>query len=671
MNLSLRVVLLIAVIGIQLLTVTGILLSSYFTAQNAVLSHARQLMLEVSEQAIERSEQFLEPARLTANFTHRLASSEILAINDQSMMERWFYEELRLYPWFSGVYFGGKDGSFVFVKRERDKAGLETGYLTKFIRFQNGQRNVELVLQNSEFQETARGLDSSDPFDPRKRPWFKQAVSKEKLSWTEPYIFFTSQQPGISASIPAYASTDNAFLGAIGVDIEIGQLSSFLRSLKIGERGSAFILNRNGDVIAHPQPEHIKHAASDARETSRFVKISELEDPAARAAFDALELSSRIVTIKGPAVRRFEYQDERYLAVFTPFINASWPWTMVIYVPEDDYLGVLHEQTRLSIYLGIAVAFAGCILSIIIWRTIARPMRQLSADAKAIQGGDYSTDPKTTSVYREVNATGVAFRKMVAGLREHEEENIHLRRLQSRLLENMRRSAAGHFASAISHELNNPLAAVLTNLQIVARILKRSDEMPSPRLVEAVNGAQSQAERAESIIRGLRELVEAGEAERAKEDINQVVREAADLVKTDENMAAARYIYELADNIPHAMMNRVQIQQVVLSLVRNAVEAMSEQEIPNIKISTTAPDAQTVEVTIMDSGPGISSDVADNLFQPLVTTKPAGMGVGLSISRTIVESHGGKIAVSESPNGGATFTFTIAVAQQNGHLNGR
>jgi len=384
-----------------------------------------------------------------------------------------------------------------------------------------------------------------------------------------------------------------------------------------------------------------------------------------------LELSSRIVTIKGPAVRRFEYQDERYLAVFTPFINASWPWTMVIYVPEDDYLGVLHEQTRLSIYLGIAVAFAGCILSIIIWRTIARPMRQLSADAEAIQGGDYSADPKTTSVYREVNATGVAFRKMVAGLREHEEENIHLRRLQSRLLENMRRSAAGHFASAISHELNNPLAAVLTNLQIVARILKRSDEMPSPRLVEAVNGAQSQAERAGSIIRGLRELVEAGEAERAKEDINQVVREAADLVKTDENMAAARYIYELADNIPHAMMNRVQIQQVVLSLVRNAVEAMSEQEIPNIKISTTAPDAQTVEVTIMDSGPGISSDVADNLFQPLVTTKPAGMGVGLSISRTIVESHGGKIAVSESPNGGATSTFTIAVAQQNGHLNGR
>ena len=370
-------------------------------------------------------------------------------------------------------------------------------------------------------------------------------------------------------------------------------------------------------------------------------------------------------------MRRFEYQDERYLAVFTPFINASWPWTMVIYVPEDDYLGVLHEQTRLSIYLGIAVAFAGCILSIIIWRTIARPMRQLSADAEAIQGGDYSTDPKTTSVYREVNATGVAFRKMVAGLREHEEENIHLRRLQSRLLENMRRSAAGHFASAISHELNNPLAAVLTNLQIVARILKRSDEMPSPRLVEAVNGAQSQAERAGSIIRGLRELVEAGEAERAKEDINQVVREAADLVKTDENMAAARYIYELADNIPHAMMNRVQIQQVVLSLVRNAVEAMSEQEIPNIKISTTAPDAQTVEVTIMDSGPGISSDVADNLFQPLVTTKPAGMGVGLSISRTIVESHGGKIAVSESPNGGATSTFTIAVAQQNGHLNGR
>lgn len=671
MKLSLRVVLLISVIGIQLLTVTGFLLSSYFTAQSAMLSHARQLMLEVSRNAIGRSEEFLEPARLTANLTDRLANSKILEINDQSMMERWFFEGLRLYPWFSGVYFGGKDGSFVFVKRERDKAGQETGYLTKIIEYRDGNRNVELVSRDSSFEETSRRIDNTDLFDPRARPWYKLAAKEKKLAWTDPYIFFTSNQPGISAAIPAYTRTDKTFLGAIGVDIEIGQLSSFLRSLKIGERGSAFILNRNGDVIAHPRPELIKRAASNANASPRFVKIAELDDPAARAAFDALDLSSRIVTIKGSAVRRFEYQDERYLAVFTPFFNASWPWTMVIYVPEDDYLGALHKQTRLNIYIGIAVAFFGCILSIVIWRTIARPMRQLSADAEAIQEGDFSTEPKTTSVYREVNATGDAFRKMVVGLREHEEENVHLRRLQSRLLENMRRSAAGHFASAISHELNNPLAAVLTNLQIVSRILKRSDETPSPRLVEAVNGAQSQAERAGSIIRGLRELVEAGEAERAKEDINQVVREAADLVKTDENMAAAQYVYNLADDLPYAMMNRVQIQQVVLNLIRNAVEAMSELDTPLIKISTSAPDSHLVEVSITDSGPGISSTVADKLFQPLITTKPAGMGVGLSICRTIVESHGGKITVSDAPDGGATFTFTIAVTQQNGHMNGR
>ena len=665
MKLSLRMVLLIGVIGIQLLTVSGILLSSYLTTQDALLGHAKQLMLEVSNHVVDQSEQFLEPARITADLTRRLARSDVSAASDLHAMERLFFEELSLYPWFSGIYFGDVEGNFVFVKREQSTDD-DTAFVTKIIYSPKGVRHVELIKRTKNFDELQRREDPADKFDPRTRPWFKLAVKRRELMWTDPYIFFTSQQPGISATIPSFNADESEVQGAIGVDIEIGQLSSFLGNLKIGKAGSAFILNRNGDIIAHPQPDRITLAKTDSSKGPRFATIAEMDDPIARAAFSALGLAADNIMIDSPVVQPFEFDGRRYLSVFTPFFSNNWPWTMVIYVPEDDYLGLLNEQTRLNLYLGMAVAFFGCILTILIWHTIARPMRQLSADAEAVTGGNFEIEPQTTSIYSEVNAAGDAFRKMVIGLREHEHENLRLRRLQTRMMDNMRQSAVGHFASAVSHELNNPLAAVLTNLQIVSRVVGRAETPPTQRLLDAIDGARGQAERAGEIIRGLREMVEAGEAQRTEENVNQMLREAVELVREDENMANAQCVFDLASDLPVVIMNRVQVQQVVLNLVRNAIEAMADDVAPTIRISSSAPDADSVEIAIEDSGPGISSEVSEQLFQPMVTTKPTGMGIGLSICRTIVESHGGRMTVSRGAGGGARFSFTIATAGYNG-----
>jgi len=665
MKLSLRMVLLIGVIGIQLLTVSGILLSSYLTTQDALLGHAKQLMLEVSNHVVDQSEQFLEPARITADLTRRLARSDVSAASDLHAMERLFFEELSLYPWFSGIYFGDVEGNFVFVKREQSTDD-DTAFVTKIIYSPKGVRHVELIKRTKNFDELQRREDPADKFDPRTRPWFKLAVKRRELMWTDPYIFFTSQQPGISATIPSFNADESEVQGAIGVDIEIGQLSSFLGNLNIGKAGSAFILNRNGDIIAHPQPDRITLAKTDSSKGPRFATIAEMDDPIARAAFSALGLAADNIMIDSPVVQPFEFDGRRYLSVFTPFFSNNWPWTMVIYVPEDDYLGLLNEQTRLNLYLGMAVAFFGCILTILIWHTIARPMRQLSADAEAVTGGNFEIEPQTTSIYSEVNAAGDAFRKMVIGLREHEHENLRLRRLQTRMMDNMRQSAVGHFASAVSHELNNPLAAVLTNLQIVSRVVGRAETPPTQRLLDAIDGARGQAERAGEIIRGLREMVEAGEAQRTEENVNQMLREAVELVREDENMANAQCVFDLASDLPVVIMNRVQVQQVVLNLVRNAIEAMADDVAPTIRISSSAPDADSVEIAIEDSGPGISSEVSEQLFQPMVTTKPTGMGIGLSICRTIVESHGGRMTVSRGAGGGARFSFTIATAGYNG-----
>jgi C4-dicarboxylate-specific signal transduction histidine kinase len=671
MKLSLRVVLLLGVIGIQVVTVGAISLSSYLTTQDALLDHVQRLMREMSRHIIVQSEQFLDPARGTASLTQRLAITTVLRTTDSSTLERYFFEQLKLYPWISGMYFGATDGSFIFVTHDLDPKATESSYLTKHIRFEGGERRVEFVKRSQGYEFISRRLDPTDTYDPRKRPWFIQASEKGKLTWTEPYLFFTSQRPGISVASPVYGADSGDLKGAVGVDIEIGQFSTFLAGLKLGEGGSALILNRNGDVIAHPEIEKIRLRSPGAGAGLRFTTIEELDEPIARAAFRTLGVPSNDISIDGPEVRTFDFDGRRFVAVFTPFFNSNWPWTMVVYVPEDEYLGVLTLNTRRNIYLAIAIGVIGCLLSIFIWRSIVRPMNQLSRDATAIQSGKFDVEPQTESVYREIHETAGAFRRMVDGLRTYDKENLRLRRLQAGLMEQIRKSSIGQFASSVSHELNNPLAAVSTNLQIASRLAPRSGQDGNEPLIDAIDSAREQSERAGAIIRGLRDLVEIGEPKRERADANQLVREAVDIALADENLSQTKVTMNFADGLPSVFVNQVQIQQVVLNLVRNAAEALSETEAPRIEIVTRAIERDMVQVSISDNGPGLPSDVQRRLFEPLTSTKTGGMGVGLSISRTIVESNGGRLRARSGDPTGTIFEFTMPTFEREELAHGK
>ena len=666
MRFSIRAVLIFGIIGVQIVTVSAILISSYATTQDALLQHARQLMLELSVETIWRSEQFLEPARGAADLTQRLANNEVLQTRDFGAMERYFFEQLRLYPWFSGLYFGANDGSFVFVRRDdqrRDQAG---GFETKIISMQPSGRRVELVKRNKDFLDQGRSLDPKDQYDPRVRPWFKLATREKKLAWTDPYIFFTSQLPGITATSPVNDGSGK-MAGAVGVDIEIARISTFLRNLKIGKSGSALIVNRNSDVIAYPDSERIKQSKTDPSEGLRFVKLGELNDPVATAAFASLMEPIETVSLEGPAFTKFTHDGVDYLAVFTPFFNNSWPWVMGIYVPEDDYLGVIKENVVFNLYIAVAVTLLACVVSILIWRTIARPLRQLSREANAIRAGNFDIQSSARSVYREIDETADAFRRMVTGLREHNRENVRLRDLQSKLIDSVRRSSLGQFASAVSHELNQPLAAIATYLQIIGRGLKAPDEDHTERINEAVEKAHDQADRAGAILQGLREMTESGETQRSLEDVNQVVQEAAALGLADASATGIVVHEHLADDLPQVLINRVQIQQVILNLIRNGVEAMSQSDTRVLTISTAPLGGDLIEVSVGDTGEGVPEEIAGRLFDALVTSKPDGMGVGLSISRSIIESHGGTLAAGEPPEGGMTFCFTLPIATDLEH----
>jgi two-component system sensor kinase FixL len=213
-------------------------------------------------------------------------------------------------------------------------------------------------------------------------------------------------------------------------------------------------------------------------------------------------------------------------------------------------------------------------------------------------------------------------------------------------------------ASALAHELNQPLTAIANYLKGSSRLLA-GEAIPRERLQEAVNRAGDQALRAGQIIRRLREFVARGETERRIESLPKLIEEAAALALVGAREHGVQVRFRLNPAVDRVLADRVQIQQVLVNLIRNAVDAMEDAPTRRLTVAAELVADDMVQVSVADTGPGVDPEVADQLFQPFVTTKRAGMGVGLSISRTIVESHGGRIGFEPSPGGGTIFGFTL------------
>lgn len=276
------------------------------------------------------------------------------------------------------------------------------------------------------------------------------------------------------------------------------------------------------------------------------------------------------------------------------------------------------------------------------------------------QRKDESTFPMELAVGEMRSNDRRYFTGFVRDLTERQKTETRLQELQSELVHMSRFTALGEMASTLAHEINQPLTAIANYLKGCRRILERMEGEQVPMLREAVNQAADQALRAGQVIRHLREFVSRGESERHIESLPKLVQEASALALVGAKEKGVRVSFRFDPDAPLVLADRIQIQQVLLNLIRNAIEAMQDVDRRELVVATRAlPDEGQVEVSVEDTGPGLAPEVAAQLFQPFVTTKKHGMGVGLSICRTIVESHGGRIVAEARPGGGTIFRFTL------------
>ena len=373
----------------------------------------------------------------------------------------------------------------------------------------------------------------------------------------------------------------------------------------------------------------------------------------------------RDITRRKRAEEALRESEERYRRIF----NNSYDAIFLVDIAQDKILDANEEARRMLGYSQDELAR----LSVSDIHPYEMPkLREFARQVS--ERGRWHTDELTCLaksgefIPAELSASAVEFggrsRMLVFAhdVRERRQAAARVRELQADMHHLSRVSAMGEMASALAHELNQPLTAIMNYVQACRRLLEAADGGDSDKIGGYMDKAVAQAGRAGEIIRGLREFAHKRETERSLEDVNTIVEEASNLAlvgAADRNITSELI---LCPGLPVVLIDKVQIQQVVFNLVRNSVDALERSEKRELAIKTSRAGNDSVEVAVCDSGAGLPAEVSERLFQRFVTTKPDGMGIGLSISHSIIDGHGGRLWATPNPDRGTTFRFTLPAA---------
>ena len=269
----------------------------------------------------------------------------------------------------------------------------------------------------------------------------------------------------------------------------------------------------------------------------------------------------------------------------------------------------------------------------------------------------------------EVDGQGQArhLRSVSSDVTAHKEAELEAQRHRNELAHMSRVGMLGQLSGSIAHELNQPLTAILSNAQAALRFMK-SDRVDLDEVRDILTDIVTDDKRAGDVILRLRALFERGEAKQEAVDLNELVRQVLQLLHGDLVSRNVSVVLELMRQLPPVRGDRVQLQQLLLNLVLNACEAMADepQENRRLTLRTRVDDDGRIEATVADRGEGIPTSTLATIFEPFVTTKKFGIGLGLVIARSIVSAHGGSISVANNADRGASFSFTLNPAVESG-----
>jgi diguanylate cyclase (GGDEF)-like protein len=346
---------------------------AHLGGEDAYLSHAKRLMKAVATESIQNVDNLLSPAENLVSVTASLIEDGAIQLSPNQTMEKNFFHNIRVNTNFSGMYFGWNNGDFLYVTRSNPKDALSP-FLTKVItKNSEGIRETQLINRNRLFEETDRKTKVAQ-YDPRTRPWFK-AIEKGSIMWTQPYIYHTSQLPGVTVSIPVVNSEGEA-LGVLGLDIEVSNLSNYLSKNVLSANSIALIATDDDRMVAHTDLDLILVPNLQDKK-QQLATLKQMGDECIDTALQTL--SAQGLSFVSDEIRDVDFQHEgqRHHAVFNSYNKLGVNWTVVVISPESDFLSTIRNAQFWQIVCAVIGSLLLTLLAFVVALKVLKPVKEL------------------------------------------------------------------------------------------------------------------------------------------------------------------------------------------------------------------------------------------------------------------------------------------------------
>ncbi len=574
----------------------------YLQARKVAEHQMRQYSLGTAAQISKRVESFLSQHTYNAKLIKSFFENNLIDHFNDKQILRYFHLFQQDHPEFVNINFGDETGRFLMAPAQIPE--------------------VHKI------------------FDPRVRPWYRGAIKKKDVFWTDVYLFASTQKPGMAVSVPIY-DTNGDIQSVCGIDIDISSISKFLRGIKIGKHGFAYIFeNKQKRVIAHP---------------------SLVQLPWDSYQIDLLRTCLADLNQKKQTFGMSSFKGNQFFTAYADYPGNDW--TVGVTLPVSDFQENVRAIKQAIISLVIAGILLSSLLSYLLAMTIVSPLNILKKGIERISSGDleYKVNIKDPDI---VSALAGSFNQMASSL---EMSSRELKKTYAELAQQGKLAAVGQMTAGIAHEIKNPLGIILGSAQVVA-----NKERPMEMREKAADFIMDEVERLNNTLTAFLDFAKPASPNFKHIDITDLLEEI--LISTEERFRENGYKIDkdFSAMAPVILADPDQIKEVFWNIFLNAIQSMPEGGTISVRIGiekgresideTIIPIKGLIQqnpdyltVSIIDQGCGIAEDQLEKILDPFTSFRDNGIGLGLSIVSQIVKSHKGQIKIKSTLQKGTRF----------------
>ncbi len=613
---SFRVRIFLALTLIILVAIPGTGYFCYVQARKVIEKQMHEFALGSADQISKRVESFLSHHTFNVKLLKTLFESNLIDMTNDREILRYFSLFQKDHPEFFNINFGDETGRFLMSP-----------------------------AQIPEVHKT---------FDPRIRPWYQGALTTLDIHWTDVYLFASTRKPGMTVSVPIYDAA-RKLQAVCGIDIDISSLSKFLKGIKIGNQGVAYIFeNKKGRVIAHPGLAQLPWESFQT------------------------DLLRSILTDFKTRSKRFgmsKFDGNLYFTAYTDYPDNDW--TVGVTLPVSDFFQNVASIRRAIITLVMAGILVASLLSYLIAMTIVRPLTQLKQGIDRISSGDLAYKVKISDP--DIAATlAASFNQMASSLDTSTNE---LKRTYAALAQKEKLAAVGQMTAGIAHEIKNPLGIIQGSAQVVS-----NPSRPLEMREKAAQFIMEEVDRLNNTLTAFLDFAKPPSPELRALDLKLMIDDIL-IGLREQHAPGYQFETDIPSRLPPVLGDSDQLRQVFLNLIINGIKAMPQGGAIKIRVDTgTKPDHDSdleglgsidlpgsknenhLMVWITDQGCGITQEQIKTIFDPFVSFRDKGIGLGLSIVSQIIRTHRGQLKIDSKPGKGTEFLLILPFApQEEGH----